>query len=98
MAAKPNFSEGDLERAFAELRQLLMKAIQDSGALNRIRELLGDQDLRLQIILLPIMTGAELPFPFGQGDSSPDDEGLRFDLTADDREFLKRHGLRFDVE
>ena len=81
--------EKELERQISKLKKMIRKLVLTSKEFEGLRQLLRDGSFELQIYLIPLVVGSEQPSQLNEDD-------LRFDLTKEDRSFLKRAGIKFE--
>ena len=80
--------EKELERQIARLKKVIRKLVLTSKEFEGLRQLLRDGSFELQIYLIPLVVGSE--------GTRLTEEDLRFELTTEDRSFLKRAGIKFE--
>ena len=80
--------EKELEHQITKLKKVIQKLVLTSKGFAGLRRLLRDGSFELQIYLIPLVSGA------GQGPLQ--DGELRFELTREDKSFLKKAGITFD--
>ena len=73
-----------MERQITKLKQAIQRLVVSSRQFAGLRKLLRAGQFELQIYLIPIAPGASKP-----------DLPVRLQLTAEDRRFLKKAGIRF---
>ena len=80
--------EKELERQIARLKKVIRKLVLTSKEFEGLRQLLRDGSFELQIYLIPLVVGSE--------GTRLTEEDLRFELTTEDRSFLKRAGIKLE--
>ena len=80
--------EKELERQIAKLKKVIRKLVLTSKEFEGLRQLLRDGSFELQIYLIPLVVGSE--------ETRLTEEDLRFELTKEDKSFLKRAGIKFE--
>jgi len=73
-----------LARHLKQLNKAIRKIVARSAEFEDLRALLREEQVELAIYVVPIIGG------------KPAGEELRFELTDDDRAFLKKAGIRFE--
>ena len=66
-----------------KLNKAIRKIVAKSGEFEDLRKLLREEHVELAIYVVPLIGG------------KPTGEELRFELTEDDRTFLRKAGIRF---
>ena len=66
-----------------KLNKAIRKIVAKSGDFEELRKLLREEHVELAIYVVPLIGG------------KPTGEELRFELTEDDRKFLRKAGIRF---
>ena len=66
-----------------KLNKVIRKIVAKSGEFEDLRKLLREEHVELAIYVVPLIGG------------KPTGEELRFELTEDDRRFLRKAGIRF---
>ena len=66
-----------------KLNKMIRKIVAKSGEFEDLRKLLREEHVELAIYVVPLIGG------------KPTGEELRFELTEDDRTFLRKAGIRF---
>ena len=66
-----------------KLNKVIRKVVAKSGEFEDLRKLLREEHVELAIYVVPLIGG------------KPTGEELRFELTEDDRTFLRKAGIRF---
>ena len=66
-----------------KLNKVIRKIVAKSGEFEDLRKLLREEHVELAIYVVPLIGG------------KPTGEELRFELTEDDRKFLRKAGIRF---
>ncbi len=79
-----NKDRQDMERQVTRLKKAIQRLVVSSREFTGLRKLLRAGQFELQVYLIPMAPGA--------GKSK---ERLRLELTAEDRRFLKKAGIRF---
>ena len=74
-----------LAKHMKQLNRAIRKLVAKSNEFQELRQLLRDEQVELAIYVVPLVGGK----PEGEG------EALHFELTDDDRRFLKKVGIRF---
>ena len=72
-----------LAKHLTQLNKAIRKLVAKSSEFEDLRKLLREEQVELAIYVVPIIEGKEAT------------EELRFELTDEDRKFLKRAGIRF---
>ena len=80
--------EKELERQITKLKKVIRKLVLTSKDFEGLRQLLRDGSFELQIYLIPLVVGAS--------DVGASEEDLRFELTKEDKSFLKKAGIKFE--
>ena len=80
--------EKELERQISKLKKVIRKLVLTSKDFEGLRQLLRDGSFELQIYLIPLVVGAS--------DVGASEEDLRFELTKEDKSFLKKAGIKFE--
>ena len=80
--------EKELERQIAKLKKVIRKLVLTSKEFEGLRQLLRDGAFELQIYLIPLVVGS--------GHDTLSGEDLRFELTKEDKSFLKKAGIKFE--
>ena len=78
----------ELEKQIAKLKRVIRKIVLTSKDFEGLRNLLREGSFELQIYLIPLVLGAE--------ETAATDEDLKFEMTKEDRSFLKRAGIKFE--
>ena len=73
-----------LARHLKRLNNTIRKVVARSAEFDDLRKLLREEQVELAIYVVPIIGG------------KPAGEELRFELTDDDRAFLRKAGIRFE--
>ena len=73
-----------MERQIHKLKKAIQRLVVSSREFAGLRKLLREGQFELQIYLIPMAPGG-----------SKSKERLRLELTAEDRRFLKKAGIRF---
>jgi hypothetical protein len=85
-----NSHERELARQVAKLKKVIRKLVLTSRDFDALRKLLREGGFELQVYLIPLVLGQEhLP-------AEMEEDEMRFELTKDDRTFLRRAGIRFE--
>ncbi len=100
-----NNREGDFEQSMEQLIKLLKKIMKhhpDPNQISRLQSLFRDKGININLCFFNFFPVTEeemdeiedLCDPFFQDDLRKSEE-MTTDLSADDLEFLRRHGIRF---
>ena len=73
-----------MERQITKLKRAIQRLVVSSREFTGLRQLLRTGQFELQIYLIPMAPGAP-----------KSKDGVRLDLTAEDRRFLRKAGIRF---
>ena len=77
--------EKRLARYLKRLNKAIQKLVAQSPDFGELRKMLREEQVELAIYVVPLIGG------------KPAGEELRFELTEDDRSFLKQAGIRFEA-
>ena len=80
--------EKELEHQILKLKKVIRKLVLTSKEFEGLRHLLREGSFELQIYLIPLVVGSE--------GTRLSEEDLRFELTKEDKSFLKRAGITFE--
>ena len=81
----------EFERYIRRLSRILRKIITHSKASEELRALLEKGEFEMRLFLVPVLFRSEKKGPHKKRRKGP----LRFELTEQDRQFLKQVGIRF---
>ena len=76
----------ELAKHLKRLNRSIRRLVAQSREFDELRTLLREHRVELAVYVVPLVSG------------KPQGEDLRFELTDDDRKFLKQAGLRFSEE
>lgn len=76
--------EKRLAKHLRRLNRSIQKIVAQSPEFGELRKMLREEQVELAIYVVPLIGG------------KPAGEAMRFELTKDDRSFLKQAGIRFD--
>lgn len=77
----------ELSEELSKLEELLRKTILNSKEFNALRKKIEEKDLEIQVLLMVMAKGSFKANKRGKK--------IGFKLTAKDKEFLKKHGIKW---